>query len=67
MALSYDWEDENLHIGELTLRPIMPDFARLVIEEFGAQYMNRSPTEEEKVNLAKANGKRGFPGLLINK
>ena len=61
-----DREDENLQIGESTLDPIIKQFTRMVIEEFGGQYLNRCPTDSERRNISMAMAAKGFPGALAS-
>lgn len=61
-----DREDENLSIGEATPLPIVRAFCRLIVEEFGPQYLNGTPTEQERKAIHKEMEKRGFPGCLAS-
>ena len=62
-----DREDENLRVGESTLDFILvKDFCKLLIKEFGDQYLNRHPTEQEKKAIIAENTRRGFPGMLAS-
>ena len=61
---AYDREDENMRMGEETLRQSVKEFTRLVVRHFGEEYLNRSPSNEEKNKILKANAERGFPGCF---
>ena len=61
-----DREDENLHIGESTLDTFVKQFAKLVKQEFGAQYLNRCPNEEERKSIEAVMRNKGFPGCLAS-
>ena len=47
-----DREDENLQVGESTLDPIIKLFTRMIVDEFGGQYLNRCPTDAETASLS---------------
>ena len=59
-----DREDENLQIGESTLNPIVKLFTRMMVEEFGPQYLNHCPTNEERRAILRKMASKGFPGCL---
>jgi hypothetical protein len=61
-----DREDEYLQIAASTLDVSLNSFCELLIESFGQQYLNRSPTEVEKRKILAYNEKRGFPGLFAS-
>jgi Plant transposon protein len=61
---SYDREDENLRIAESTLNAIVRLFCKLLIKQFGGQYLNRVPTLEEKKVISSVMESRGFPGCI---
>ena len=63
---AFDREDEHLQIGESTLSVYTKQFAKLLKENFGAQYLNRSPTATERKNISTAMGGKGFPGCLAS-
>ena len=63
---AYDREDENMRIGEETLRQAVKQFTRLVVEHFGEEYLNRCPSTEEKEKIFQANAERGFPGCFAS-
>jgi hypothetical protein len=63
---AYDREDENMRMGEETLRLSVKEFTRLVVKLFGKQYLNRSPSDEEKESILQANSARGFPGCFAS-
>ncbi|KAG7367252.1 plant transposon protein [Nitzschia inconspicua] len=41
-----DREDENLSIGESTVHDAVKSFCKLLIQEFGDEYLNRTPTHK---------------------
>ena len=59
-----DREDEKLYIAESTLDGFVKAFAKLIKKEFGAQYLNRVPTLQERHAISKAMANKGFPGCL---
>jgi Plant transposon protein len=61
---AYDREDENLQMSESTLSQLTKQFSKLIIEEFGKQYLNRPPTLEERQVIGARMATRGFPGCL---
>ncbi|KAG7364220.1 plant transposon protein [Nitzschia inconspicua] len=61
---TYDRDDENLCIGETTLRDYVKQFVRLVIVAFGPQYLNRAPNKQERQVISQEMGERLFPGCL---
>ena len=61
-----DREDENLQIGETTLSNIVKDFTKLMVDEFGPQYLNRPPTEVERAAIGEVMASKGFPGALAS-
>jgi Plant transposon protein len=61
---AFDREDENLHLSASSLRSIVKDFAKIIVREFGPQYLNRFPMSEERRGIANAMAARGFPGCL---
>jgi Plant transposon protein len=61
---AYDREDENLQISETALSQLTKQFCRLVVKEFGPQYLNRPPTFEERQVIGARMARYGFPGCL---
>ncbi|KAG7336622.1 plant transposon protein [Nitzschia inconspicua] len=61
-----DREDENLSIGESTVHDAVKSFCKLLIQEFGDEYLNRTPTVAERNRILKHNKTRGFPGLFAS-
>ena len=61
-----DREDENLQIGESTLNPIVKRFTRMMVAEFGGQYLNRCPTDAERQSISRVMATKGFPGCLAS-
>ena len=63
---AYDREDENLSIGETTLKDYVRDFCKILKAEYGPQYLNRSPTQAERKAIANEMAKKGFPGCIAS-
>ena len=63
---SYDREDKNLQILSTEVWRIFKIFCRLIVEEFGEQYINRCPTEAEKERCTSMMCSRGFPGCFAS-
>jgi hypothetical protein len=63
---AYDREDENLRIGEETLRQSVKEFVLLVKKFFGKEYLNRCPSEQEKEKILEVNAARGFSGCFAS-
>ena len=61
---AYDREDENLAIGESTLKVYVQQFCKMLIEEFGEQYLNRTPNQQERKAINKEMASKGFPGCI---
>lgn len=61
-----DREDEHLELSKSSLSDTMKQFCRLMISEFGEEYMNRTPTRAERDRISKINATCGFPGLLAS-
>ena len=61
---AYDREDENLRIGQSTLPPMVRAFSKIMKEQFGPQYLNRTPNKNEREAIFKAMEAKGFPGCL---
>ena len=61
---SFDSFDENLAMGEQTVKDTVQAFCRIVIDEFGEQYLNRSPTPEERATINREMERKGFPGCI---
>jgi hypothetical protein len=59
-----DGLDENLQISETVTLDAMKAFCKLVVQEFGPDYLNRCPTKEEKEHAIKLMESRGFPGCF---
>jgi hypothetical protein len=62
----HDRQDEHLCLAESTTRKSTKQFNRLIVETFGAQYLNRSPTQDEYKRSEKINRARGFPGCFAS-
>ena len=63
---AFDREDENLQIGESTLQDYTKVFAKMIVDAFGAEYLNRCPTLEEREAISAAMAVKGFPGCLAS-
>jgi hypothetical protein len=63
---SADRDDENLDMAESTINMSLKQFNKLMIEEFGAQYLNRCPSAAEIERVTTINAGRGFPGMFAS-
>jgi hypothetical protein len=63
---SADRYDENLDMAESTISMSLKQFNKLMIEEFGAQYLNRCPSAVEIERVTSINAGRGFPGMFAS-
>ena len=63
---AFDREDENLEIGESTLRDFVKLFCKMMKQEFGKEYLNRTPTRNERRNITQVMRGKGFPGCLAS-
>lgn len=61
-----DLMDQYFKVGETTAREILGDFCDLVITFFGNDYLNRCPSEAEKVDILELMKLRGFPGAFAS-
>ena len=61
-----DWSDENFQISEMSLDDSFKDFCIILLQEFGGEYLNRCPTNEEIKQTLRVNSNRGFPGLFAS-
>ena len=61
-AISPDAFDENVRMGESTIRQAVKKFARGVVELYGEEYL-RKPTQADLQRLCRENAARGFPGM----
>ena len=59
-------QDEFLQISESAVDVSFKEFCRRVVDEFGAAYLNRCPSKEEKSNSIKKMKQRGFPGCFAS-
>jgi hypothetical protein len=55
-------EDEYLQLSETVVTASVKQFTQKVIQYFGAQYLNRCPTAEEKKRAEFMMAQSGFPG-----
>jgi hypothetical protein len=58
--------DENLEISETVASDSLKEFSRIMIQKFGAQYLNRCPTTEEKNRMVRIMKRRGWPGAFAS-
>jgi hypothetical protein len=63
---SADALDENFAIAKSTLTEDCHSFTRLIRQEFGPQYMNRCPKDQEIARSVAMNADRGFPGAIAS-
>ena len=61
-----DQEDESLQISESQVNTAFKDFCSLIVQKFGMEYLNRSPTDEEKQRCLDKMSRRGFPGYFAS-
>ena len=61
---SLDREDENLRIAQGTLAPIVKSFCKMIIEHYGPQFLNRTPTVDERRQIQQVSAQQCFPGLF---
>ena len=58
--------DENLEVSETVTSESLKEFAKIMINKFGAQYLNRCPTKEEKNRMVLIMKRRGWPGAFAS-
>jgi hypothetical protein len=58
--------DENLEVSETVTSESLKEFANIMINKFGAQYLNRCPTKEEKNRMVLIMKRRGWPGAFAS-
>jgi hypothetical protein len=63
---SADRDDENLNMAESTINMSLKQFNKLMIEEFGVQYLNHCPSAAEIERVTTNNACRGFPGMFAS-
>jgi Plant transposon protein len=51
-------------MSETSTREICQAFTKLVVREFGSEYLNRYPTPAERKNISSVMATKGFPGCL---
>lgn len=61
-----DCQDEQWQIGETTIDKAMKCFCRVMIQEFGDHYLNRTPSLAEKNRILAKSASRGFPGCFAS-
>ena len=65
-GVSFDFLDEYCRMSESSVHKSVKDLMKIIIDEFGEEYMNRSPTEEESDSILQFNEQRGFPGMFAS-
>jgi hypothetical protein len=61
-----DATDDYLQLSETVAADTLRDFTRIVVQEFGGQYLNRPPNDMEKARILRGNERRGFPGSFAS-
>ena len=61
---AYNREDENLYIGATTLKVLVRQFTKLMVQEFGNQYTNRSPSKGKREAISSYMTSKGFPACI---
>lgn len=61
-----DSQDEYLQVSETVAANALKSFCQLMVLEFGEEYLNRTPTQQEKRRILEVNARRGFPGLFAS-
>ena len=59
-----DCSDEYLQMSETVASKIFKEFCRLIVDKFGAEYLNRCPTDAEKEEVLSLMKCRGFPSCF---
>jgi hypothetical protein len=63
---SADMQDEYLQMSKSATAESIHDFCRVMLEEFGNEYFNRCPREEERDRSMKKMEHRGFKGAFAS-
>ena len=63
---SNDRVDDSLQLSETAVSKLFKQFCRLIVENFGAQYLNRCPDNSEKERCLEKMKRRGFPGCFAS-
>lgn len=63
---SFDSKDECFQMSETATINAVESYCKLMIQEFGDEYLNRSPTPVEKEKVLKRMAERGFPGAFAS-
>jgi hypothetical protein len=63
---SLDADDEYLRLSESSVHVATRAFVRIIKHQFGTNYLNRNPTDNEKKRILSINKTRGFPGLFAS-
>jgi len=61
-----DSQDEQFQISETSADNALKSFCRIMIAEFGDEYLNRTPTAIEKARILKKSKEQGFPGCFAS-
>jgi hypothetical protein len=61
-----DCADENWQMSETIANEALKSFCKILIQEFGATYLNRTPNEQEKRRILAVNKSKGFPGCFAS-
>ena len=61
-----DHSDVNFQISETSLDDSFKEFCIILLQEFGQEYLNRCPTNDEIKRTLQVNSNRGFPGLFAS-
>lgn len=62
---AYDRQDEYLQMSESSVQVTLKAFCQLMNQHF-PEYLNRCPTEGEKLAAVRSNTERGFPGMFAS-
>jgi Plant transposon protein len=61
-----DCSDETWQMSETISNNALKSFCKLLIKEFGDQYLNRTPTQAERRRILAVNKRKGFPGCFAS-
>jgi hypothetical protein len=60
-----DAQDKNWEVLETIANNALKSFCEILIQEFGDQYLNKTPTPEQRKRILAVNQKRGFHSRLL--
>ena len=63
---SFDSLDEYCRLSESSIHKSVKCFTKIIIEEFGEEFLNRSPSDDESKEILNYNETRGFPGMFAS-